>query len=110
MGKTLNDNIINNSVTGASAITTTHNLTSARVARLGHLVIATITIIIASDIPSWTTIFTINNVALAQSTYVFGDVSNSICEFYVGTGGNVSCTTAISSGKEIKMTIPIAVN
>lgn len=105
----LQEQVANNSVTGSSAITTTHNVKSARLARLGHLAVLTVTIELVSNVSAWKSIFTINNVRMDASSYVAVDVNNEIKELFVGADGSVSCTSAITSGKEIKATIPMAV-
>lgn len=105
----LNSNIVNNSVTGSSAVTTTHTIADARLAKLGNLAILTATIDLTANVSAWTSVFNINDVRLQASTYVFADVNNEIKEFYVGADGGVSCTSSLTSGKEIKITIPIAV-
>ena len=82
---------------------------AARLARLGHLAVLTATIDLTSNVSAWTSVFKINNVRMDASTYVVADVNNEIKEFYIGTDGGVSCTSALTSGKEVKITIPMAV-
>lgn len=98
-----------NSSTGANAITTSHTIKYARAARVGNLYIATITVDLTSNVSAWATFMTLNNVSIDASTYVFADVGNTTKELYVGNTGGISCTTSLSSGSEIKVTIPLAV-
>lgn len=95
----------------SSAITTSHTIKAARVARIGKIYIANITVQVTSNVNAWATIFTLNNVTLPESQYVYGDVNGgTAATFYIGRAGDVSCTTALQNSATIKIAIPLVLN
>ena len=95
----------------SAAITTSHTIKAVRVARIGRIYIANITVQVTSNVNAWSTILTLNNVTLPESQYVYGNVNGeSAALFYIGRAGDFSCTTALQNSATIKIAIPLVLN
>lgn len=98
---------------GSSAVITTHTIDDARAVRIGKMYIANVTITLTSNVSAWTRIFTLTNINIPVSQYVFGYNGSAGDLFYIGGGsysGEVSCISSLTSGTQIKICIPLALN
>lgn len=92
----------------SAAITTSHTIRWVRVARTGKIYIANVTVKLTSNVAAWTTLFTLKDVTIATSQYIYGNVNGTTAAlFYIGTAGNVSGVSGFSNGDEIKIAIPL---
>lgn len=98
--------VIQETLTGNNAITTTHTIVSASLVRTGNTVVINAIIRLTSNISAWSNFAHINgSYKPANPTRGYADKSSSLIPIYVGVAGNLQLIIGGgTSGEDINFT------